>query len=564
MTSVLDWSFGIVLPIALMTSVGGLVAVRAETRRKSAERTVRKLTAWLRTSNRLVVRHKTLSTQVENVAKDPTWRKRVLRGMYGIAVTWTNTRSRPGNYLREGLRDQVSDWKTYMEGKERDYRAQREADKAAGRKMIKTSLGLEALLETNGWVVAGGIVVTILGTGLAWVLSQDYPGAGVEWIVGVVLLWFVVGLARDKARSFALGCAIVVYLCLTTLEVSPLDGSAFEEAIDAQRVTAMFLGVAIMLTLCQFFGREGALGDIGAYERLVIRKSDGLTTWGRMTGVFVRATRRREGFWVLVSLGIYGASIVYFVVPIGQVVYQFGASDERVTALFVATLATLGLPLVAVSRAARSGKVVGLVVAVVTGAFVMWGVERSGGERDTAVKEDTVMTIYPVVRSDTAVIERALSGADSAVLERAIWFTSGSDSLTDGAQDTLQTIARVLNQYPAMEVRIEGHADVRGPEDFNMDLGRRRAKAVEAYLALSGLDASRFTTDSHGENDPASEALARNRRVEFTVTRGPATEVLVTADTVLVIEADTVMGLRTQVSADTIIVIEVGKTKPRD
>ena len=47
------------------------------------------------------------------------------------------------------------------------------------------------------------------------------------------------------------------------------------------------------------------------------------------------------------------------------------------------------------------------------------------------------------------------------------------------------------------------------------------------------------------------------RRVEFTVTKAPATDTVVTANTRMVIEADTVTGLETIASADTIIVIEV-------
>lgn len=71
-------------------------------------------------------------------------------------------------------------------------------------------------------------------------------------------------------------------------------------------------------------------------------------------------------------------------------------------------------------------------------------------------------------------------------------------------------------------VLIEGHADERGTNEYNLALGERRAKAVMNYLVAQGIQASRLTIISYGEERPLctdrTEACwARNRRAHFLV-----------------------------------------------
>ncbi len=560
MTSATNWFIGIILPILLLGTVSKVVGVRAETRRRNAEKTARRLGAWLRTSEQLVERHADATQRIEDLKDDARWRRRLLKGLYGIPVAWLGLRNWWGNYLDKGLQDRVRDYEASMVEKEREYLEHREKDRAAGRKMIKTSIGMDALLGTDGRHVGFGVILTFVAMTFAWWLSPAPEADGIEWMVGIVLFGTVVVLNYQKGRAFAWGCAFIVYLCLTTLDASPLADLEFRQAIDAQRVNVMFIGVAIMLTLCQFFGREGALGEIEEDERQVISESDALTKWAQMTGTFVRAMRRREGLWIFLALAAYGASIVYFVDPIRDFLcWRLPCStDARVEVVSIAAIATLALPLISVSRAAEAERI-GLVVGVgiVAGVVVMWWLAEPGEKPDESVNQDTVMTIYPVVTMDTAVVERALPAGDRDVLGQAIWFGFESDELSEGGQDTLSTVMDVLRRYPTMEVRIEGHADESGDEEFNIDLGTRRAIAVLGHLTRNGLDGSRFAIRSYGESVSISDTAARNRRVEFAVTKGPVTETVVTANTRMVIEADTVTGLGTIVNADTVIVIEV-------
>ena len=78
---------------------------------------------------------------------------------------------------------------------------------------------------------------------------------------------------------------------------------------------------------------------------------------------------------------------------------------------------------------------------------------------------------------------------------------------------------------PAVQIRIEGHADERGSTEYNIALGNARAEAVRQFFASFGLDASRFAITSYGEERPLAQgstesAWARNRRAEFVITAG--------------------------------------------
>ena len=97
-------------------------------------------------------------------------------------------------------------------------------------------------------------------------------------------------------------------------------------------------------------------------------------------------------------------------------------------------------------------------------------------------------------------------------------FSVRSDSLAD-----LEAHAQYLATNPAAVVRLEGHADERGTREYNMALGERRAKAVERFLAINGVDMSRVETISYGEEKPAmlgsdEGSLGQNRRVELKYT----------------------------------------------
>src|SRR2546428_2629761 len=95
------------------------------------------------------------------------------------------------------------------------------------------------------------------------------------------------------------------------------------------------------------------------------------------------------------------------------------------------------------------------------------------------------------------------------------------DIRTDAAK-VLDADAAWLNDNARTLVLIEGHADERGTNEYNLVLGERRAKTTLDYLVSHGVQGSRITVISYGEEGPVckerTEACwAKNRRAHFLV-----------------------------------------------
>lgn len=102
-----------------------------------------------------------------------------------------------------------------------------------------------------------------------------------------------------------------------------------------------------------------------------------------------------------------------------------------------------------------------------------------------------------------------------------IYFDVNKDVVKPESYGTLKDIAAVLNENPAVKVKIVGFTDSDGNDAANLDLSKRRAAAVKAELAKSfNVDGSRIETDGMGEGQPVApndspSNKALNRRVEF-------------------------------------------------
>jgi len=87
---------------------------------------------------------------------------------------------------------------------------------------------------------------------------------------------------------------------------------------------------------------------------------------------------------------------------------------------------------------------------------------------------------------------------------------------------TLNSLSDWLVSNGSASVLVEGHCDERGTNEYNLALGERRATAIKDYLAASGVDRSRISTISYGEERPLDPghneaAWAKNRRGHFVI-----------------------------------------------
>jgi len=101
----------------------------------------------------------------------------------------------------------------------------------------------------------------------------------------------------------------------------------------------------------------------------------------------------------------------------------------------------------------------------------------------------------------------------------AIHFEYNQSALTSSAVGQLRELGDCLKKAPG-KVRLEGHADERGTEEYNLQLSNRRAASVRKYLTDLGVPATQLSAVGYGKNRPAvdghdEQAWAANRRVEF-------------------------------------------------
>ncbi len=104
-----------------------------------------------------------------------------------------------------------------------------------------------------------------------------------------------------------------------------------------------------------------------------------------------------------------------------------------------------------------------------------------------------------------------------------VFFETDQTTLTGTAKATLRRQAAWLKTYPAIRVRIEGHADERGTREYNIALGARRASATKAFLASLGVSPARMKVLSFGKERPVAtcdniSCWSQNRRAVTVVT----------------------------------------------
>ena len=110
-------------------------------------------------------------------------------------------------------------------------------------------------------------------------------------------------------------------------------------------------------------------------------------------------------------------------------------------------------------------------------------------------------------------------------LAERIHFALDRSDLSPEARTTLAAKAEVMRASPNVTLRISGHADERGSDEYNLALSKRRAAEAKRFLMQQGVDSTRLETVGYGEEQPldtaeTEPAWAMNRRAEFSVAGG--------------------------------------------
>ncbi len=128
--------------------------------------------------------------------------------------------------------------------------------------------------------------------------------------------------------------------------------------------------------------------------------------------------------------------------------------------------------------------------------------------------------------ADAGAAEAAAVTADlTRAMQESIYFDLDQDVIRADGQPVLDLKAAIMLANPALRIKVSGHGDERGSDEYNLVLGNKRATSAKRYLEAKGIDGSRIETVSFGEERPADSgsgeaAWAKNRRDEFELTAG--------------------------------------------
>ncbi|MCX5767424.1 MAG: peptidoglycan-associated lipoprotein Pal [Gemmatimonadetes bacterium] len=137
-------------------------------------------------------------------------------------------------------------------------------------------------------------------------------------------------------------------------------------------------------------------------------------------------------------------------------------------------------------------------------------------------------------RADAAAAKAAAEAAANAsaaiakakaTLGQIVYFDYDKDEIRDDQKATIEAKLPILEANPTLRIRVAGHTDNRGSDEYNLTLGQKRAAAVKRYLAARGIADARVETVSFGEERPAvqgenEDAWGKNRRAEFEILSG--------------------------------------------
>lgn len=158
---------------------------------------------------------------------------------------------------------------------------------------------------------------------------------------------------------------------------------------------------------------------------------------------------------------------------------------------------------------------------------------RAAQEREAAAARARADSIArarqdSIDRANAAAAAAAEQASMRAALTQVIHFDYDQSNLKDDARAALDAMVPILNANPDVTIRIAGHADERGSDEYNLALGQRRAATAKKYLTDHGVADARITTISYGEERPVAQghdesAWSQNRRDEFEITAGGET-----------------------------------------
>ena len=119
-----------------------------------------------------------------------------------------------------------------------------------------------------------------------------------------------------------------------------------------------------------------------------------------------------------------------------------------------------------------------------------------------------------------ATMSDPLNDPNSMLAKRSVYYPFDVSAVQDADKPVVQAHAKYLSEHANRKVRLEGNADERGSNEYNLALGQRRADGVKKMLVLGGAKAGQLESVSYGEEKPKAAghdeaSWSQNRRTDL-------------------------------------------------
>ncbi|MGD9107040.1 MAG: OmpA family protein [Desulfobacterales bacterium] len=181
-------------------------------------------------------------------------------------------------------------------------------------------------------------------------------------------------------------------------------------------------------------------------------------------------------------------------------------------------------------RGAKTGALIGAAGGAILGQAIGGHTESTllGAAIGTAVGGVSGYQIGAYMDRQEQELKAAMAASEAASIQRTqnvltatfrseYLFDFDSSTLKPGAYAEIGRVANILNRYPQTNIRVEGHTDSKGSEEYNQTLSEKRSLAVKNALTQRGVDPTRIQTVGFGESQPISSNDDMNRRVVIVI-----------------------------------------------
>ena len=109
-------------------------------------------------------------------------------------------------------------------------------------------------------------------------------------------------------------------------------------------------------------------------------------------------------------------------------------------------------------------------------------------------------------------------------MPEAILFDFDKAEVKNSVKGSLDILSKALRENNDIKLKIDGHTDYIGTDQYNLVLSVKRANAIKSYLTSNGVNKNNISIEGYGKQNPVasnatSTGRAQNRRVEFIISR---------------------------------------------